>query len=135
MTKTRNLNRRGRRTRTAVTAAEDELFIRRLVNMETHPKVGDLPIVKMFETGYKRTGDTQPTRISAEAQASVTSQLYAKRLYLPEWRKEPIDTQPIRLSAEAKASVTPQLYAKRLFLPEWRKEAIDKIQRAELEES
>ena len=91
MTKTRNLNRRGRRTRTAVTAAEDELFIRRLVNMETHPKVGDLPIVKMFETGYKRTGNTLPTRLSAEAKASVTPQLYAKRLYLSEWRKEAID--------------------------------------------
>jgi len=65
----------------------DELFIQRLVNMKTHPKVGDLPIVKMFETGYKRTGDIQPTRISAEVTAGVTSQLYAKRLYLPEWRK------------------------------------------------
>jgi hypothetical protein len=38
----------------------DELFIQRLVNMKTHPKVGDLAIVKMFETGYKRTGDIQP---------------------------------------------------------------------------
>jgi hypothetical protein len=34
----------------------------RLVNMETHPKVGDLPIVKMLETGYKHTGDIQPAR-------------------------------------------------------------------------
>jgi Terminase small subunit len=68
----------------------DELFIQRLVNMKTHPKVGDLPIVKMFETGYKRTGDIQPARISAEAKAGNISQLYAKRLYLPEWRKEAI---------------------------------------------
>ena len=156
-TKTRNLNRRGRKTRTAVTAAEvafcayfvltgnakqaslqagysawwgyellkmpriqpvlrkferrkqdeawdtakdrivltreflDELFIQRIVSMRTHPKVGDLPIVKMFETGYKRTGDIQPVRISAEAKTGGVSQLYAKRLYLPEWRKEAIE--------------------------------------------
>jgi hypothetical protein len=43
----------------------DELFIERLVNMKTHPKLGDLAIVKMFETGYKRTGDIQPARITA----------------------------------------------------------------------
>lgn len=168
-TKDRNLNRRGRKTRTAVTAAEvtfcacfvltgnvkqasllagyspwwgyellkmprvqpilrefekrkkdeawettkdqivltrellDELFIQRLVNMKTHPKVGDLPIVKMFETGYKRIGDIQPTRITAEAKAGVSPQ-------------------------------PPQIYAKRLYLPEWRKQAIEKIQRAEQEE-
>jgi len=53
----------------------DELFIRRLVTMETHPKVGDLPLVKMFETGYKRTGDIQPARISAETKAGVTTQI------------------------------------------------------------
>ena len=69
----------------------DELFIQRIVSMRTHPKVGDLPIVKMFETGYKRTGDIQPVRISAEAKTGVFSQLYAKRLYLPEWRKEAIE--------------------------------------------
>ena len=61
----------------------DELFLQRLVNMKTHPKLGDLPIVKMFETGYKRTGDIQPARISAEAKANNISQLYARRLYLP----------------------------------------------------
>jgi hypothetical protein len=32
----------------------DELFIERLVNMKTHPKVGDLAIVKMFETAALR---------------------------------------------------------------------------------
>jgi len=69
----------------------DELFIQRLVNMKTHPKVGDLAIAKMFETGYTRTGDIQPTRISAEAKADATSQLYAKRLYLPDWRREIIE--------------------------------------------
>jgi hypothetical protein len=66
------------------------LFIQRLVNMKTHPKVGDLAIVKMFETGFKRSGDIPPARISAEARAGHISQLYAKRLYLPDWRKETI---------------------------------------------
>jgi len=66
----------------------DELFVQRLVTMKTHPKVGDLALVMIFETGYKRTGDIQPARISAEANAGVTLQLYAKRLYLPEWRRE-----------------------------------------------
>jgi hypothetical protein len=69
----------------------DEIFIQRLVTMETHPKVGDLALVKMFETGYKRTGDIQPARISAEAKAGVTTQIYAKRLYLPDWRREVIE--------------------------------------------
>ena len=40
----------------------DEQFIQRLVNMKTHPKVGDLALPKMFETGYKRTGDIPPVR-------------------------------------------------------------------------
>lgn len=48
----------------------------------------------MFETGYKRTGDIQPARISAEAKAGNISQLYAKRLYLPDWRKEAIERNP-----------------------------------------
>jgi hypothetical protein len=69
----------------------DELFIQRLVNMKTHPKAGDLALVKMFETGYKRIGDIQPARITAEAKASNTPQLYAKRLYLPEWRRKVIE--------------------------------------------
>jgi hypothetical protein len=40
----------------------DELFIERLVNMKRHPKVGDLALPKLFETGYRRTGDIQPAR-------------------------------------------------------------------------
>ena len=84
----------------------DELFIQRIVNMKTHPKVGDLPIVKMFETGYKRTGDIQPTRISAEAKAGSTSQLYAKRLYLPDWRKEAIEKIQSAERQEQKPEIT-----------------------------
>jgi hypothetical protein len=84
----------------------DELFIQRLVNMKTHPKVGDLPIVEMFETGYKRTGDIQSTRISAEAKAGVSTQIYATRLYLPEWRKEAIEKIQ-RAEREASGSKLP----------------------------
>jgi hypothetical protein len=92
--KSENRTRRGTQHKDRIVLTRellDELFFRRLVNMKTHPKVGDLPIVKMFETGYERTGDIQPARISAEANAGITSQLYAKRLYLPEWRKEAIE--------------------------------------------
>jgi hypothetical protein len=67
-----------------------EVFLR-ASPLSKHPKLGDLAIVKMFETGFKRTGDIQPARISAEAKAGNTSQLYAKRLYLPDWRKETIE--------------------------------------------
>jgi len=69
----------------------DEQFIQRLVTMKTHPKVGDMALVKMFETGYKRTGDIQPARISAEAKACVSTQIFAKRLYLPDWRRKVIE--------------------------------------------
>ena len=35
--------------------------------------------------------DQRPARTSAEAKASLKSQLYAKRLYLPEWRRKAIE--------------------------------------------
>jgi hypothetical protein len=35
--------------------------------------------------------DQRTARTSAEANASPESQLYAKRLYLPEWRREAIE--------------------------------------------
>jgi len=76
----------------------DEQFIERLVKMKTHPKVGDLPIVKMFETGYKRTGDIQPAKIS-QSQTHVQANLAganALEVYEAAWlrkRKEKMDTQ------------------------------------------
>jgi hypothetical protein len=45
----------------------------------------------MLETSHSRTSDIQPARVSPEAKASNTSQLYAKRLCLPERRKETIE--------------------------------------------
>jgi hypothetical protein len=35
--------------------------------------------------------DQRPARTSAEAKAGITAQLYAKRLYLPEWRRKTLD--------------------------------------------
>jgi hypothetical protein len=49
----------------------DEQFMYRLVNMRTHRRSGDMAIVKMFEVGYKRTGDIQPVRITNQSQAGV----------------------------------------------------------------
>jgi len=49
----------------------DEQFMFRLINMKTHPKVGDMPVVKMLEVGYKRTGNIQEPRISNQASAGV----------------------------------------------------------------
>src|SRR4029077_11678461 len=45
----------------------------------------------MLETSHSRTSDIQPARVSPEAKASNTSQLYAKHLCLPERRKETIE--------------------------------------------
>jgi hypothetical protein len=42
----------------------DEQFMYRLVNMRTHHRSGDMAIVKMFEVGYKRTGDIQPAKVT-----------------------------------------------------------------------
>jgi hypothetical protein len=36
----------------------------RLVNMQTHERSGDMAVVKMFEVGYKRTGDIQPVKVT-----------------------------------------------------------------------
>jgi hypothetical protein len=35
--------------------------------------------------------DQRPARTSAEAKAGITAQLYAKRLYLPEWRRKTLE--------------------------------------------
>jgi terminase small subunit-like protein len=52
----------------------DEQFIYRLVNMRTHDRTGDMAIVKMLETGYKRTGDIQPGKIvQQQSQGQVAS--------------------------------------------------------------
>jgi hypothetical protein len=68
----------------------DEQFIRRLVNMKTHPKVGDMPIVKMIEVGYKRTGDIQPAKISNQASAgvAVAPGSTMKEIYKSKWLRE-----------------------------------------------
>jgi hypothetical protein len=64
--------------------------------------------VKMFEVGYKRTGDIQPVRVHAEAKAgtSDTPNIYARRLYLPEWRKEAIENRPKKLNEVSSPKVS-----------------------------
>jgi hypothetical protein len=76
----------------------DEHFINRLVNMKTHPKVGDMSIVKMFEVGYKRTGDIQTARITNQALAgvAVAPGSTMKQVYKSKWLRE----TETRLAAE-----------------------------------
>ncbi len=46
----------------------------------------------MFETGFKRTGDISASTHQRRSKSRCnTSQLYAKRLYLPDRRKETIE--------------------------------------------
>jgi hypothetical protein len=59
----------------------DELFIQVLVNMMTHPKQGDLALVKMLEIGYKRTGAIQPARNQFNNQNNNASGAVAGRTY------------------------------------------------------
>jgi phage terminase small subunit len=73
----------------------DEQFISRLVSMKTHPKVGHMPIVKMLETGYKRTGDIQTTKVTnmsssvvAGLQGSPTMEQTIEVMYKPKWLRD-----------------------------------------------
>lgn len=79
----------------------DEQFIFRLVNMETHSKVGDLPVVKMFEVGYKRTGDIQPAKINnhASAGALIAPGSTMKQIYKSKWLRD----KEAELAAECEA--------------------------------
>jgi len=79
----------------------DEHFMHRLVNMQTHPKVGDMPIVKMFEVGYKRTGDIQTARITNQASVgvAVVPGSTMKQVYKSKWLRE----TEARLAAECQA--------------------------------
>ena len=68
----------------------DQQFMQRLVNMQTHERTGDLAIVKMFETGYKRTGDIQPSKIvqqQAQGQVATVGQ-NAFEVYEAQWLRE-----------------------------------------------
>jgi len=65
-------------------------FMYRLPRLSTHPLRGDEAIVKLLEVGFKSTGEIQPAKhvTQAIAGAQATNILCAKRLYLPDWRRE-----------------------------------------------
>ena len=68
----------------------DEQFMFRLVNMKTHPKVGDMPVVKLLEVGYKRTGDIQAVKINNQASAGVAIApgRTMKEIYKSQWLRD-----------------------------------------------
>jgi hypothetical protein len=67
----------------------------RLRRMKTHHFRGDESIQRMIETGFKAAGLIQSQKtINKQVNndnRNTTNQLYAKRLYLPEWRRETIE--------------------------------------------
>ena len=79
----------------------DQQFMQRLVNMQTHERTGDLAIVKMFETGYKRTGDIQPSRIVQRQSQGQVAPIgpNAFQVYEAQWLRE----KKARWSAELEA--------------------------------
>lgn len=66
----------------------------RLRKMKTHHFRGDESIARLLKTGFEACGAIQPAKninqANAAASASSSTQIYAKRLYLPDWRKEKI---------------------------------------------
>ena len=77
--------------------ATHKVYLDRLFTLKTHHFRGDEALVKLIDIGFKSTGEIQATRITAQAgaasgsSANAASGLYAKRLYLPEWRREVIE--------------------------------------------
>lgn len=63
--------------------------------MKTHKFRGDADIVKHAENLLKSVGEIQPNSVSASAgavaKADAKNQLFARRLYLPDWRREAIE--------------------------------------------
>ena len=58
--------------------------------MKTHPKVGDMPVVKLLEVGYKRTGDIQAVKVSNQASAGVAIAPGStmKEIYKSQWLRD-----------------------------------------------
>jgi hypothetical protein len=69
----------------------------RLRTATTHSFHGDNAIAKMLETGFKASGFIEAAKTVNQASAGASAgahggtQLFAKRLYLPDWRKETIE--------------------------------------------
>ena len=66
-----------------------------VTHVKTHFYRGDEAVCKLLEMAMKANGDIQPAKsvvqANAIAGAQVTNQIYAKRLYLPDWRREAIE--------------------------------------------
>jgi hypothetical protein len=73
-------------------------IIHRLPRMKSHAFRGDEAAVKLIEIVLRSTGEIQPAKHINQAIAGVQATvdagqtLYAKRLYLPEWRRRTIET-------------------------------------------
>jgi hypothetical protein len=69
----------------------------RMRTARTHSFHGDNAIAKMLETGFKASGFIEAAKTVNQANAGAAAgahggaQLFAKRLYLPDWRKETIE--------------------------------------------
>ena len=72
-------------------------FTEWMPTIRSHAYKGFEARVKMNELNLKSLGEIQPARITAQASAGASSNaqaqtgLYAKRLYLPEWRRKVIE--------------------------------------------
>lgn len=68
----------------------DDQFMYRLINMQTHEKVGDIALAKMFEVGYKRTGHIQAAKVTATALAgaNATAGDTMEAVYKSKWLKK-----------------------------------------------
>ena len=85
----------------------DEQFMYRLVNMRTHQRSGDMAIVKMFEVGYKRTGDIQPVRINNQSHTGVVVAAGGtmREVYKAKWLRDKEAALAAEFEAEATSGV------------------------------
>lgn len=70
-------------------------FRHRMRTMVTHEVRGDADVVKALEVGFKAIGSIQPQQTinnaTAGSSATASAGIFAKRLYLPDWRRETIE--------------------------------------------
>jgi hypothetical protein len=58
------------------------------MNMKTHERSGDLAVVKMFEIGYRRTGDIQPSKVNNQTNLNVTPKGTMAEIYKAKWLRD-----------------------------------------------
>jgi hypothetical protein len=73
----------------------DGELMHRVRTAQTHTYRGDDSIAKMLDIGQRAVGAIQPAKninqANSQSNAQNTNQIYAKRLYLPDWRRETIE--------------------------------------------